>query len=79
MGVVVDTSVWIDIERKRLTHTHVAERIGNDAVYLAPPVVAELEYVREFDPDRTVRMKAGNVLDKILADADRRADFDGPR
>jgi predicted nucleic acid-binding protein len=44
MGVVVDTSVWIDVERNRLTYSHVAERINNDAVYLAPPVVAELEY-----------------------------------
>jgi predicted nucleic acid-binding protein len=44
MGVIVDTSVWVNVERGRLTHTEVAERIDNDSVYLAPPIVAELEY-----------------------------------
>lgn len=44
MGVIVDTSVWIDVERKTLTHVEVADRIGNDAVYLTPQVVAELQY-----------------------------------
>lgn len=44
MGVVVDTCVWVDVERGRLTPATIADRIGNQPVYLAPPVVAELEY-----------------------------------
>jgi len=44
MGVIVDTSIWINVERGVLTHTTVAEAIDNDDVYLAPPVIAELEY-----------------------------------
>ena len=44
MGVIVDTSVWVNVERGALTHIDVAEAIGNDNVYLAPPVLAELEY-----------------------------------
>jgi len=44
MGVIVDTSVWVNVERGVLTHIDVAEAIGNDEVYLVPPVLAELEY-----------------------------------
>ena len=66
MGVVVDTSVWIDIERKRLTHTHVAERIGNDAVYLAPPVVAELEYGVSRAKTDAQRNRRASALAKIM-------------
>jgi predicted nucleic acid-binding protein len=44
MGVIIDTSVWIDVERGRLAPADVAAITGVEPVYLAPPVLAELEY-----------------------------------
>ena len=44
MGVIVDTSVWIDVERGRLAPADVAAITREEPVYLAPPVLAELEY-----------------------------------
>lgn len=44
MGVIVDTSIWVDVERRRLDPAKLAQMLGEDPVYLAPPVVAELEY-----------------------------------
>ena len=44
MGVIVDTSVWIGVERGRITPKQVAAAVNNEAVYLTPPVLAELEY-----------------------------------
>ena len=44
MGVIVDTSIWVSVERGHITPDQVADVTGNDAVYLVPPVVAELEY-----------------------------------
>jgi len=44
MGVIIDTSVWVDIERGRLKPVEVANRIGNDAVFLTPTILAELQY-----------------------------------
>jgi predicted nucleic acid-binding protein len=44
MGVIIDTSVWIDVERGRLAPADVAALTGMEPVYLAPPVLAELEY-----------------------------------
>lgn len=44
MGVIVDTSIWVNVERKQISHVDVADAIENDDVYLAPPIIAELEY-----------------------------------
>jgi len=44
VGVIVDTSIWVGVERGRITPDRVAEVTGEDAVYLTPPVIAELEY-----------------------------------
>ncbi len=65
MGVIVDTSVWIDVERKVLTHVEVAERIDNDHVYLAPQVVAELQYGVERAATPAQRERRHSALAKI--------------
>lgn len=44
MGVIIDTSIWVDVERGRLAPADVAAVTGDQPVYLAPPVLAELEY-----------------------------------
>jgi predicted nucleic acid-binding protein len=44
VGVILDTSVWVDVERGRLAPRDVAARTGEEPVYLVPPVLAELEY-----------------------------------
>lgn len=44
MGVIVDTSIWVNVERKVISHIDVSEVVNNDDVYLAPPIIAELEY-----------------------------------
>jgi len=44
MGVIIDTSVWVDVERGRLAPADVAAITGEEPAYLAPPVIAELEY-----------------------------------
>ena len=44
MAVIVDTCVWVDVERGRLTPNEVARHCGDEPVYVAPPVMAELEY-----------------------------------
>lgn len=61
MGVIVDTSIWVNVERRRLTHTQVAARVGNEPVFLSPPVAAELEYGvarAQTDAQRNKRMSA---------------------
>ncbi len=44
MGVILDTSIWIEVERGRISPGDVASVTGDEPVYLVPPVIAELEY-----------------------------------
>lgn len=44
MGVILDTSIWVEVERGRLSPADVASQTGDEPVYLAPPILAELEY-----------------------------------
>ena len=44
MGVIVDTCIWVDVERGRLAPADIHDLIGAEPVYIAAPVIAELEY-----------------------------------
>lgn len=44
MGVIVDSSIWVDVERGRLAPGDVAAVTAEEPVYVAPPIIAELEY-----------------------------------
>ena len=44
MGVIIDTSIWVEVERGRLAPADVAALTGEEPVYVAPPIIAELEY-----------------------------------
>ena len=44
MAVIVETSVWVDIERKRLTPSDVAAVTGDEPVFVSPVTIAELQY-----------------------------------
>ena len=55
MGVIVDTSVWINVERGLCTPLQVSEAIGNDAVFLSPMVIAELEFGVQRAPTPALR------------------------
>ena len=41
MGMILDTSVWVDVERGRLAPLDVAALTGAEPVYVVPPVIAE--------------------------------------
>ncbi len=51
VGVIIDTSVWVDVERGRLAPADVAAVTGDEPVYLAPPVLATMFR----PPDRSCR------------------------
>ena len=75
MGVILDTSIWVDVERGRLAPRDVAAVTGDEPVYLVPPVIAELEYgvhraktdaqrIRRAGAVARVRKKPCLVIDK---------------
>lgn len=44
MGVIIDTCIWIEVERGKLAPAEVARLTGGLPIFLTPPVLAELEY-----------------------------------
>lgn len=65
MGVIVDTSVWIDVERGRLSPGDVAAITGQEPVYLAPPVLAEIQYGVERAQTPTQHQKRASALARL--------------
>ena len=47
MGFLIDTCVWIDVERGLLAPTDVAALTSNEPVYLSPITIAELRFGAE--------------------------------
>jgi len=65
MGVILDTSIWVDVERGRLAPADVASVTGAEPVYLAPPVIAELQYGVHRAPDAASRNRRASALARI--------------
>ena len=65
MGVILDTCVWIEIEREKLTFDDVDRLTWGLPVYLAPPVLAELEYVCYRTKTDTQRIRYKNAIKLI--------------
>jgi predicted nucleic acid-binding protein len=65
MGVILDTSIWIEVERGRLAPADVAAVTRDEPVYLAPPVLAEMEYGVQRTADPAQRHKRAAALARI--------------
>src|SRR5262249_59582334 len=65
VGVILDTSIWVDVERGRLAPADVAAVTGEEPVYLAPPVIAELEYGVQRAPNAAARHRRASALARI--------------
>lgn len=65
MGVIIDTSIWIEVERGRLAPGDVAAITGNEPVYLAPPVLAELQYGVQRAATSAQRQKRASAFARI--------------
>lgn len=61
MGVVIDTNVWVDVERGKLNTQDVVAAVGDEPVYLTPTILAELWYGvhrAKSEAERTKRLAA---------------------
>ena len=65
MGFLIDTCIWIDVERGRLAPADVAAHTGEAPVYLSPVTVAELRYGAELAGDAGIRQKRLAALDRL--------------
>lgn len=64
MGFLIDTSIWVDIERGRLNPASVANVTGIAPVYLSPVTIAELKHGAEISPV-SIRAKRLATLERL--------------
>lgn len=57
MGFVIDTCIWVDVERGALAPADVATISGDEPVYLSPVTIAELKFGAEIAKTPEVRQK----------------------
>ncbi|WP_084319201.1 type II toxin-antitoxin system VapC family toxin [Deferrisoma camini] len=66
MGVLIDTCVWIDVERGVLHPEQVQRITGDHPVYLSPVTVAELRLGVEIADREDVRQRRQRALERLL-------------
>ena len=65
MGVVIDTCIWIDVERGRLSPADVQGFTGSEPVFMSPVTIAELTYGAEVAADDNVRQRRIAALERL--------------
>ncbi len=65
MGVLIDTCIWIDVERGALAPADVASITGDAPVFLSPVTIAELKFGAEAAQDPGVRQRRLAALRRL--------------
>lgn len=65
MGFLIDTCIWVDVERGALAPADVASFTGVDAVYISPVTIAELKFGADNTSDPNIRQKRQAALHRL--------------
>ena len=65
MGFLIDTCIWIEVERGAVAPADVAQFTGIEPVFLSPVTLAELTFGVEMSKDPTIRLKRAVALDRL--------------
>ena len=66
MGWVIDTCIWVDVERKRLVPNDIERITRGDPVYLSPVTIAELSAGVENTTDQNIKAKRHAALARLM-------------
>ena len=65
MGFLIDTCIWIDVERGALAPADVATITGDEPVFLSPVAIAELKFGAENAENADLRQKRLAALARL--------------
>jgi predicted nucleic acid-binding protein len=65
VGFLIDTCIWIEVERGALAPADVAAFTGQEPVFLSPITLAELTFGVEMAADSKIRLKRAAALDRL--------------
>jgi predicted nucleic acid-binding protein len=62
MGFMIDTCIWVDVERGALAPADVARFTGVEPVYISPVTIAELKFGADNASDPNIRQRRQAAL-----------------
>jgi predicted nucleic acid-binding protein len=65
VGFLIDTCIWVDVERGSLAPADVARFTGVEAVYISPVTIAELKFGVDNTSDPGIRQKRQAALYRL--------------
>lgn len=65
MGYLIDTGIWVLVERGALAPADVAAWTGSQPVFISPITIAELQYGAEMASDVSIRNKRFAALRRL--------------
>ena len=65
MGIVVDTGIWVDVERGALSASDVASVTLQDPIFISPVSIAELAFGVEGASTEGIRQKRMAALNRL--------------
>lgn len=65
MGILIDTCIWIDVERGALAPLDIAAITGTEPVYLSPVTIAELKFGAECALTESIRQQRLAALARL--------------
>ena len=65
MGVIIDTCIWIDIERGSIAPADVQRYTGKAPVFISPVSIAELTFGLEIAKGPAIRQKRTAALERL--------------
>lgn len=65
MGFLIDTCIWVDVERGYLAPTDVARYTGEEPVFTSPVILAELAFGVEMAKTEQTRQKRAAALNRL--------------
>lgn len=65
MGVIVDTCIWIDVERGTIAPADVARYTKEEPIFISPVTIAELSFGAEAAATEAIRQKRLAALQRM--------------
>ena len=65
MGCLIDSCIWIDVERGLISPSDVALYTGIDPVYISPVTLAELGYGVEMAATEEIKQKRASSMERL--------------
>ncbi len=65
MGFLIDTCIWVDVERGKIAPADVEMYTEEDPVYISPVTIAELTYGVEMSENEEIRSKRTAALERL--------------